>query len=78
MDLENMDEKINDEDHAMLLLCTLPLSYKYFRKTLIYSRDDIYMNGVKSSLFSKDLMEKELTGATTSDGKAEASKKENR
>ncbi|MFQ6665133.1 hypothetical protein Gotur_031981 [Gossypium turneri] len=35
-DLKNVEVHINDEDQAMLLLCSLPLSYKSFRETLIY------------------------------------------
>ena len=31
MDLESMDVKIEDEEQALLLLCSLPFSYKYFR-----------------------------------------------
>ncbi|MFQ6622483.1 hypothetical protein Gotur_002903 [Gossypium turneri] len=35
-DLKNVEVHINDEDQAMLLLCSLPASYKSFRETLIY------------------------------------------
>ena len=71
MNFENMDEKIKNEDQALLLLCSLLPSYKYFRETLIYDGDDISMNNVKSSLFFKDLMDKKVTSATACDGKVE-------
>ncbi|MFQ6659365.1 hypothetical protein Gotur_028282 [Gossypium turneri] len=35
-DLKNVKVHIDDEDQAMLLLCSLPPSYKSFRETLIY------------------------------------------
>ncbi|MFQ6624608.1 hypothetical protein Gotur_003964 [Gossypium turneri] len=35
-DLKNVEVHIDDEDQVMLLLCSLPPSYKSFRETLIY------------------------------------------
>ncbi|MFQ6662073.1 hypothetical protein Gotur_030010 [Gossypium turneri] len=35
-DLKNVEVYIDDEDQDMLLLCSLPPSYKSFRETLIY------------------------------------------
>ena len=72
MDLENMDMKIEDEDEVFLLLCSLPSSYKHFKETLIYGREEISMDDVKSSLSSKDLMDKELTNSNANDGNTEA------
>lgn len=40
-DLKNVEVHIDDEDQAMLLLCSLPLSYKSFKEALIYGRDKI-------------------------------------
>ncbi|MFQ6628747.1 hypothetical protein Gotur_006839 [Gossypium turneri] len=34
-DLKNVEVQIDDEDQAMLLLCSLPPSYKSFKETLI-------------------------------------------
>lgn len=48
MDLGNLEVKIDDEDQALLLLCSLPPSYKHFRETLIYGRDSISVEDVKS------------------------------
>ena len=66
-----MDVKIEDKDQTLLLLCSLPTSYKHLRETLIYGREKISMDYVKSSLFSKDLMDRELTNSNANDGKAE-------
>ncbi|MFQ6659175.1 hypothetical protein Gotur_028174 [Gossypium turneri] len=35
-DLKNIEVYIDDKDQAILLLCSLPSSYKSFRETLIY------------------------------------------
>ncbi|MFQ6623515.1 hypothetical protein Gotur_004222 [Gossypium turneri] len=35
-DLKNVEVHIDDKDQAMLLLCSLPPSYKSFKGTLIY------------------------------------------
>ncbi|MBA0872886.1 hypothetical protein Goshw_022726 [Gossypium schwendimanii] len=40
-DLKNAEVYIDDEDQVMILLCSLPLSYKSFRETLIYGRDKL-------------------------------------
>ena len=35
-DLDKIEVKIEDEDQALLLLCSLPSSYKSFREAIIY------------------------------------------
>ena len=47
MQFKNMEVEINDEDQALILLCSLPSSYAHFVDTLIYGRDSIYMEIVK-------------------------------
>ncbi|KAL5787072.1 hypothetical protein ACOSP7_004021 [Xanthoceras sorbifolium] len=54
MDLENMEISYDDEDQALMLLRSLPLSYKHFRYTLIYSRQTLKLDDVKAALFSKE------------------------
>ncbi|KAK5802831.1 hypothetical protein PVK06_030456 [Gossypium arboreum] len=59
-DLKNVEVHINDEDQAMLLLCSLHLSYKSFRETLIYGRDKLSFEDVKGHLLSRDKLDNEL------------------
>ncbi|KAG8483965.1 hypothetical protein CXB51_023199 [Gossypium anomalum] len=59
-DLNNIEVHIDDEDQAMLLLCSLPPSYKSFRETLIYGRDKLSFEDVKGHLLSRDKLDNEL------------------
>ncbi|KAG8473853.1 hypothetical protein CXB51_035848 [Gossypium anomalum] len=59
-DLKNVEVHIDDEDQAMLLLCSLPPSYKSFRDTLIYGRDKLSFEDVKGHLLSRDILDNEL------------------
>ncbi|KAG8487958.1 hypothetical protein CXB51_018091 [Gossypium anomalum] len=59
-DLKNVEVHIDDEDQAMLLLCSLPPSYKSFRETLIYGRDKLSFEDVKGYLLSRDKLDNEL------------------
>jgi len=54
MDLENIDAKIDDEDKTLLLLCSLPQSFKHFRDTMIYGKETISYQEIKSALKSKE------------------------
>ncbi|MFQ6641317.1 hypothetical protein Gotur_014434 [Gossypium turneri] len=59
-DLNNVEVQIDDEDQAILLLCSLPPSYKSFKETLIYGRDKLSFKDVKGHLFSKDKLDNEF------------------
>ena len=59
-DLKNVEVHIDDEDQAMLLLCSLPPSYKSFRETLIYGRDKLSFEDVKGHLLSRDKLDNEF------------------
>ncbi|MBA0866605.1 hypothetical protein Goshw_022796, partial [Gossypium schwendimanii] len=59
-DLQNVEVHIDDEDQAMLLLCSLPLSYKSFKENLIYGRDKLLFKDVKGHLLSKGKLDNEF------------------
>jgi gag-polypeptide of LTR copia-type len=49
-DLAKLGIKVDDEDQTLLLLCSLPASYKLFRDLMVYSREMITLEDVKSNL----------------------------
>src|SRR3954465_981800 len=55
MDLGNVDIKVESEDQALILLCSLPKSYNTFVDTLLYGKDSISLDDVSSSLKSREL-----------------------
>ncbi|MBA0861609.1 hypothetical protein Goshw_029486 [Gossypium schwendimanii] len=59
-DLKNVDVQIDVEDQVMLLLCSLPSSYKSFKVTLIYGRDKLSFEDVKGHLLSRDKLDNEF------------------
>ncbi|MFQ6666376.1 hypothetical protein Gotur_032744 [Gossypium turneri] len=59
-DLKNVEVHFDDEDQAMLLLCSLPSSYKSFKGTLIYGRDKLSFEDVKGHLLSRDKLDNEF------------------
>nr|GEU36957.1 retrovirus-related Pol polyprotein from transposon TNT 1-94 [Tanacetum cinerariifolium] len=53
-DLENLDVDIDDEDKAVLLVISLPASYKHFKEIMLYgNRKTLLFDDVKSALLSK-------------------------
>ncbi|MBA0869782.1 hypothetical protein Goshw_003210 [Gossypium schwendimanii] len=54
----------------MLLLCSLPPSYKSFRETLIYGRDKLSFEYVKGQLLSKDKLNNEFGPDSKADWQA--------
>jgi len=62
-DLDMMEVKIEDEDEAFLLFCSLPSSYKRFREAIIYGgKSTIKVNEVTKHLFNKDKIDTQLMG----------------
>ncbi|MBA0770661.1 hypothetical protein Gotri_019266, partial [Gossypium trilobum] len=59
-DLKNFEVQIDDEDQAMLLLYSLPPSYKSFRETLIYGKGKLLFENVKGHLLSIDKLDNEF------------------
>ncbi|MFQ6634533.1 hypothetical protein Gotur_011314, partial [Gossypium turneri] len=65
----------------MLLLSSLPFSYKSFRETLIYGRDKLSFEDVKGHLLSKDKLNNEFGLDSKTDRQASvliASKKQDK
>ncbi|MBA0662954.1 hypothetical protein Goklo_007015 [Gossypium klotzschianum] len=69
-DLKNVELQIDDEDQAMLLLCFLPSSYKSFKDTLIYGRNNLLFEDVKGHLLSKHKINNEFGSDNKLDRKA--------
>ncbi|GKF36852.1 hypothetical protein Tco_0113610 [Tanacetum coccineum] len=47
-DLAAIDTAISDEDHALLLLTSLPSSYDNFMETLLYGRDILKLEDIRA------------------------------
>ena len=58
LDLENIDVTIDDEDQALLLMCSLPKSYSHFKEILLFGRDFVSLDEVQAALNSKELNER--------------------
>jgi gag-polypeptide of LTR copia-type len=46
-DMERISIKTDDEDKAMVLLCSLSISYKSFKEIILHSRDSLTLEDVK-------------------------------
>lgn len=64
LQLRNIDVKVEDEDAALILLVSLPLSYENFVQSFIVGRDTITLEEVRSSLHTRELRHK-ATGSVT-------------
>ncbi|KAK1660668.1 hypothetical protein QYE76_048827 [Lolium multiflorum] len=70
-DLARIEDKVEDEDMALLMLTSLPKSYKGLVVTLTYGKTIITSSEVQTSLLSYDQREKttaEEAAAGASDG----------
>ncbi|MBA0768654.1 hypothetical protein Gotri_017440 [Gossypium trilobum] len=80
-DLKNVEVKIDDKDQTILLLYSLPYSYKFFRETLIYGKDKLSFEDLKGHLLSKDKLDNEFGSDSKEDRQASvlvASKKQDK
>ncbi|CAD6239766.1 unnamed protein product [Miscanthus lutarioriparius] len=55
-DLVSMEVKYNDEDLALLLLCSLPTSFANFRDTILLSHDELTLVEVYEALQTREKM----------------------
>ena len=46
--------KIDDEDRAIILLCSLPRSYEHLVTTLTYGKEDIKVDDIVAALLGHD------------------------
>uniref|UniRef100_A0ACD5ZUM4 Uncharacterized protein n=1 Tax=Avena sativa TaxID=4498 RepID=A0ACD5ZUM4_AVESA len=70
-DLQSMEVKYDDEDLALLLLCSLPSSYTHFRDTILLRRDELTLAEVHDALKQRKKM-KTMVGSDGTSSKAEA------
>ncbi|GKA62977.1 retrovirus-related pol polyprotein from transposon TNT 1-94 [Tanacetum coccineum] len=69
LDLANIDIEIEGEDQTLMLLTSLPSSYKNFVETLLYGRESLTIENVLATLNSKESKKKtEGTKEETSNG----------
>jgi len=67
-DLDKIEVKKEDENQALLLLCSLPYSYKSFREAIFYGgKLTIKVNEVKEHLLSKNKIDNKLTSESHRD-----------
>jgi hypothetical protein len=58
VDLESLDVKIDHEDKAILLVVSLPLSFKYFKEIMLYrNHTSLTFENDKSNLLSKEIFD---------------------
>ncbi|KAJ4723126.1 Retrovirus-related Pol polyprotein from transposon TNT 1-94 [Melia azedarach] len=64
LELRNIDVKVEDEDAALIMLVSLPLSYENFVQSFIVGKDTVSLEEVRSSLHTRELRHKATgTGA---------------
>ncbi|KAL1191959.1 Retrovirus-related Pol polyprotein from transposon TNT 1-94 [Cardamine amara subsp. amara] len=68
LDLHNIDVKVEDEDAALLLLVSLPQSYKNFVESFIVNKDKVTLEEVRYALHSREL--RRQAGDTATDNQA--------
>ncbi|KAF1884185.1 hypothetical protein Lal_00035251 [Lupinus albus] len=69
MDLQNIDINIEDEDKVVLLVVSLPSTYKHFKEIMLYGNNDtLSFEDVKSNLLSKEKFDLEVNSVDKGEG----------
>ena len=69
INLESIDVTLEDEDNVILLIVSLPSSYKHFKKILLYSTNEtLSFEDVKASLLPKEKFDLKLRSNDNSEG----------
>ena len=68
LDLENIDITILDEDKAILLLASLDASYTNMKEAIMYGRDSLTFDEVRSILHAKELQKQEESKEESGEG----------
>ncbi|CAM8929401.1 unnamed protein product [Rhodiola kirilowii] len=63
LDLRNIDVKVDDEDAALILLVSLPMSYENFVELFIAGKDSLSLEDVRSALHTREVRHK-ASGST--------------
>jgi len=66
-DLAQLDVKIEDEDRAIILLCSLPFSYEHIVTTLTYGKETIKVEEITAVLLAHN-QRKQNAGESSSQG----------
>lgn len=64
MDIKNIGIKLEEEDQALLLICSLPTSYENLCNSMLYGRDTIKLEDVKASVVKCAHMRAHMRDAT--------------
>ena len=73
MKMKAVDLKVDEEQKAMILLCSLPERYTGFSNSLIYGRDTLTLDDVKTGLLSEELRDQMRDLDVSSGGGANSS-----
>ena len=55
LDLKSVEVKIDDEDQAIVLLCSFPVSYENLVDTMMFGRETLTLEEVKAFLSSREV-----------------------
>ena len=69
IDLENLDVKIDDEDKVILLIVSLPPSYRQFKEIMLYGNYlTLSFDDVKTNLLAKEKFDTKIHSGSSGEG----------